>query len=91
VELDTSEPLPDEALEWIRATGNISLVREFDTIVSGSGGDGFFRAEILVPDALYPLYGELELTPDEPLGVLTAQKEGQWGAIIDPLLAERLG
>ena len=43
VELDTSEPLPDDALEWIRATGKISLVREFDTIVSGSGGDGFFQ------------------------------------------------
>ena len=76
VELDTSEPLPDDVLEWIRATGNISLVREFDTIVSGSGGDGFFRAEILVPDSLYPLYGELELTPDESLQALTAQKMG---------------
>ncbi|PPI85561.1 ABC transporter permease [Marinobacter maroccanus] len=91
VELDSSEPLPDDVLEWIRATGNISLVREFDTIVSGSGGDGFFRAEILVPDALYPLYGDLELTPDESLQALTARIYGEWGAIIDPLLAERLG
>ena len=34
VELDSGEPLPDDVLEWIRATGSISLVREFDTIVS---------------------------------------------------------
>lgn len=91
VELDSGEPLPDDVLEWIRATGSLSLVREFDTIVSVSDGDGFFRAEILVPDAAYPLYGALELTPDEPHEALTARKGNLWGAIIDPLLAERRG
>ena len=89
VELDSGEPLPDDVLEWIRATGNISLVREFDTIVSDRDRDGFFRAEILVPDAAYPLYGALALTPDEPLTALTARKDNLWGAIIDPVLAER--
>ncbi|MDK8465232.1 FtsX-like permease family protein [Marinobacter sp. SS13-12] len=91
VELDASEPLPDDVLEWIGGTGSISLVREFDTIVSGSDGEGFFRAEILIPDAAYPLYGELQLTPDQPRESLNAQKGGLWGAIIDPMLAERLG
>ena len=91
VELDSNEPLPDEVLNWIGGTGSLSLVREFDTIVSGSDGDGFFRAEILIPDAAYPLYGELQLTPDQPRTELNAQKDGLWGAIIDPLLAERLG
>lgn len=91
VELDASEPLPDDVIEWVGGTGSLSLVREFDTIVSGSAGDGFFRAEILIPDAAYPLYGELQLTPDQSRDKLTAQKDGQWGAVIDPLLAERLG
>jgi putative ABC transport system permease protein len=91
VELESGEPLPDEVLDWIRATGSISLVREFDTIVSVRDGDGFFRAEILVPDDAYPLYGALELTPDKPRQRLTARKDGLWGAIIDPLLAERQG
>ncbi|MDJ0739622.1 MAG: ABC transporter permease [Gammaproteobacteria bacterium] len=89
VELDSGEPLPDDVLEWILATGSVSLVREFDTIVSDRDGDGFFRAEILVPDAAYPLYGALELTPDEPRKALTARNDNLWGAIIDPLLAER--
>lgn len=94
VELDASEPLPDEVLEWVRATGSLSLVRELDTMVSGASEDdgaSFVRAEILIPDAAYPLYGELQLTPDQPLSELTAQKDERWGAIIDPLLAERLG
>ncbi len=91
VELDASEPLPDEVRQWIRSTGSLSLVRELDTIVSGSDGEGFFQAEILVPDSAYPLYGELQLTPDQPLNELTAQQGELWGAVIDPLLAERLG
>lgn len=91
VELDASEPLPDDVLDWIGNTGSLSLVREFDTIVSGSDGEGFFRAEILIPDAAYPLYGDLQLTPDQPRSDLNKKKEGLWGAIIDPMLAERLG
>ncbi|MEH6500810.1 MAG: FtsX-like permease family protein [Pseudoalteromonas distincta] len=91
VELDSNQPLPDEVLEWIRANGNISLVRELDTMVSDANGEQFFNAEILIPDAAYPLYGELQLTPDQPRAELTAQQNGLWGAIIDPMLAERLG
>ncbi|MCQ4258977.1 ABC transporter permease [Stutzerimonas stutzeri] len=91
VELDASEPLPDDVLKWISASGRTSLVRELDTIVSDEAGEQFFNAEILIPDAAYPLYGELQLTPDLPHTELTAQQDGMWGAIIDPLLAERLG
>ena len=91
VELDSNQPLPDEVLEWIRANGSISLVRELDTMVSDADGEQFFNAEILIPDAAYPLYGELQLTPDQPRAELTAQQNGLWGAVIDPMLAERLG
>ncbi|VVS97157.1 ABC transporter permease [Marinobacter salarius] len=91
VELDASEPLPSDVIDWVGRTGTLSLVREFDTIVSGESGDGFFRAEILIPDEAYPLYGELQLTPDQSRAELTARKDGRWGAVIDPLLAERLG
>ncbi|GAA3965655.1 ABC transporter permease [Allohahella marinimesophila] len=91
VELDASEPLPDEVREWIHRSDDLSLVREFDTMVSGSDGEGFFRAQILIPDDAYPLYGDLELTPDQPRSALNARQDDLWGAIIDPLLAERLG
>lgn len=90
VELDASEPLPDAVLEWIQASGRLSLVREINTMVSGADG-GFLSAEILIPDAAYPLYGALQLTPDQPLQVLTAREGELWGAVLDPLLAERLG
>ncbi len=91
VELDASEPLPGNVLQWIRDTGRISLVRDFETIVTGNDGEGFFRAKILIPDAAYPLYGQLQLSPNQPRADLNAQENGLWGAIIDPLLVERLG
>lgn len=91
VELEASEPLPAEVLEWIRATGNVSLVRELNTVVSDELGEHFYNAEILIPDAAYPLYGELGLTPDQPRAALLARQGDRWGAIIDPMLAERLG
>lgn len=91
VELDASEPLPNEVLEWIRPAGTISLVRELNTMVSDAEGERFVSVKILVPDAAYPLYGELRLTPDQTRATLTARRGELWGAIIDPLLAERLG
>jgi putative ABC transport system permease protein len=91
VELDTNEPLPDAVKRWIERDGTLSLVREVETVVRSENADGFFRAEILLPDAHYPLYGELRLQPDRSLAALTARHDGQWGAVIDPLLAERLG
>lgn len=90
VEIESGQPLPEEAIQWIGKTGDISLVREIDTIVSSDGGD-FFAAEILVPDAAYPLYGSLLLSPDAPLHALTTQKNNLWGTVIDPMLEERRG
>lgn len=91
VELEASEPLPDEVLAWMRATGTISLVQELNTVVSDELGENFYTAEILIPDEAYPLYGELELTPNMPRAGLLARQGDRWGALIDPMLAERLG
>lgn len=91
VELEASEPLPDDVLKWIRATGSISLVRKLNTVVSDELGEHFYSVEILVPDGTYPLYGELQLTPDQPRADLLARQGDRWGAIVNPMLAERLG
>jgi putative ABC transport system permease protein len=91
VEISANEPLPTQVLDWLSTAGRISLVRELNTMVGGADGESFVRAEVLVPDAAYPLYGELQLTPEQPLAGLTAHRDGLWGAVIDPLLAERLG
>lgn len=46
--------------------------------------------EFKAVDSAYPLYGELELTPPQPLPQALAQQAGQWGALVDSTVLERL-
>jgi len=89
LEVDTNQPLPDEALSWINANAEVSLVTEVDTML-GTGSGRFLRVELQTMDALYPLYGELVLEPSRPLADITAFADSQWGVAIDPVLAEQL-
>ena len=89
LEVDTNQPLPAEALSWMNANGEVSLVTEVDTML-GTVNDRFLRVELQTMDALYPLYGELILEPSRPLSQITAFADNHWGVAIDPVLAERL-
>jgi putative ABC transport system permease protein len=89
LEVDTNQPLPDAALNWINANGEVSLVTEVDTML-GTGSGSFLRVELQTMDSLYPLYGELVLEPSKPLADITAFADSQWGVAVDPVLAERL-
>ena len=89
LEVDTHQPLPDEALSWMNAISDVSLVTEVDTML-GTGNGRFLRVELQSMDSLYPLYGELELQPPRTLADVTAFADDHWGVAIDPVLAERL-
>ena len=90
VEVDAERPLPESVLDWMRDRGDVSLVTELDTML-GTTSDEFLRVEIQAMDEAYPLYGQLTLQPDLPLAEITAFSNGQWGAAIDPVLADTLG
>jgi len=90
VEVESRQPLPDEALDWLNAHGDVSLVTEVDTML-GSASGGFSRVELQTVDGSYPLYGELLLEPARPITELIGFNDGNWGVAIDPVLAERLG
>jgi putative ABC transport system permease protein len=89
LEVETEKPLPDPALSWIKANGEVSLVTEVDTML-GTADNQFLRVELQTMDSLYPLYGELVLKPSKPLVDITAFADNHWGVAIDPVLAERL-
>ena len=89
LEVETKQPLPDEALSWIQANGEVSLVTEIDTML-GTADDQFLRVELQTMDSLYPLYGELLQKPSKPLVDITAFADNYWGVAIDPVLADRL-
>lgn len=88
VEIESSEPINQEVLDWIAKTGDISLTRELATMMSTEDGE-FALVELLSADAAYPLYGELKLQPSQTLSNTLANKDGLWGIAIDPVLAER--
>jgi putative ABC transport system permease protein len=88
VEIESNQPIDAEVLTWINTTGDISLTRELDTMMS-TEGDEFALVELLSTDDAYPLYGELKLMPEQELSTALANNQGQWGIAIDPILAER--
>jgi putative ABC transport system permease protein len=90
LEVDAESALPEAVLDWMHDHGDVSLVTEMDTML-GTTNDEFLRVEIQAMDASYPLYGVLTLQPDLPLADITAFRDGQWGAAIDPVLADTLG
>ena len=90
VEVESRQPLPDEALAWLNAHGDVSLVTEVDTML-GSASGRFSRVELQTVDDSYPLYGELVLEPARTITELIGFDDGHWGVAIDPVLAERLG
>jgi putative ABC transport system permease protein len=90
VSVSAREPLPEAELGWIREHGDVSVVIEVDTML-GSDAGGFTRVELQSMDAMYPLYGQLQLEPAIDLQSATAYTDGFWGVALDPVLADRLG
>lgn len=81
--------LPEAALDWMQARGEVSLLIELDTMMGTATGD-FQVVEVQSVDERYPLYGALTLAPEQPLQDVVAEREGRFGLAMDPLLAERL-
>jgi putative ABC transport system permease protein len=88
LEVDARSPLPEDALNWIRQTGDVSLLTELDSMMGTDAG--FQIVELQSVDANYPLYGELQLLPEILLTDATSFRDGVWGIAVDPILAERL-
>ena len=89
LQVDARSRLPDEAIAWMQARGQISLLIEMHTMM-GTAEDQFELVEVQSVDDTYPLYGELTLAPSISLVDATAIQNGQFGMAIDPVLANRL-
>jgi putative ABC transport system permease protein len=82
-------------MEYFRSLGTVAETMDSNArgdTADGSGNTAFL--DILAVDNNYPLLGNV-ISPQLPLGdkpgPLLAQKDGVWGAIIDPVLLDRLG
>ena len=90
LEVESRTALPPELIAWMKSTGEVSLLIELRTML-GVGNGRFRLVELQSVDEAYPLYGELELDPPQSLADATAQRDGRFGAALDPVLAGRLG
>ncbi len=86
----SSDPLPEDEAAWIAARGTVSRSLEMRTMLANPAGSTQL-ASVQSVDATYPLYGEVELAPAQPLAQALARRDDVWGVALDPILAERLG
>lgn len=72
-------------------SGQISM-RSMARSIDVASGDTRERTliELKAVDDVYPLYGAMDITPALPLADVLGQKEGLWGAAVDPVLKTRL-
>jgi putative ABC transport system permease protein len=76
--------------DWIdRNSLATSEVYDFRSMAVTDGDQALTQVKAV--DAAYPLYGTVPLDPAQPLAQALAQVDGVPGAVMDPLLADRLG
>lgn len=75
---------------WLEETGTLSETLRLRTNAFAPDSGERALAELRAVDDLYPFYGALELTPAIARADVFRQKEGRWGAALDPTLADRL-
>ena len=79
----------DAAGDVSRQVSMRSIARSFDQATNETRERTLI--ELKAVDGYYPLYGSIALTPDIPLADVIANRDGLWGAAIDPVLQTRLG
>lgn len=76
--------------DWIdRNSLATSEVYDFRSMAVTDGDQALTQVKAV--DAAYPLYGTVPLDPAQPLAQALAPVDGVPGAVMDPLLADRLG
>ena len=86
--------LGDAEVAALRAAGTMSHNIEMRTMARTESDAGEVQTRALVElkaiDGNYPLYGEVVLEPAMGLDAALAEKDGAFGAVVDPALASRL-
>jgi putative ABC transport system permease protein len=82
---------------WMAARGAVSEVVDLRSMLAadGAGGDGLGAERALTQvkgvDAAYPLVGKVRLAGGGSLAEALAPRDGVYGLVTEPVLAERLG
>ena len=85
--LITRQASPQE-LDFLKSHGDVSSAATLRAMARTADGRATL-VEIKAVDGAYPLFGEAELDPKQPLDAALAEHDGVYGTAIDPTLAER--
>lgn len=89
VQLSQRPPAAEEAAWLRRHAGAVSEIVEMRGMART--GDARALVELKVVDGAYPLVGEVELGPAQPLAEALAERSGTWGAVAEDGLLAKLG
>ncbi|HVZ52649.1 MAG TPA: FtsX-like permease family protein, partial [Pseudolabrys sp.] len=81
------EASPTE-MAFLKSHGDVSTATTLRAMARTQDG-GATLVEIKAVDAAYPLFGQAQLDPAQPLAEALAQREGVYGVAADPTLMER--
>ena len=88
-ELRNREVTPEE-LAYLQGLGKLSRSTNLRSMSRLPDGSDQALVEVKAVDDAYPLYGTFQADPDQPLSTVLAAKDGTYGAVVAPLLLERL-
>ncbi|MEH6404865.1 MAG: ABC transporter permease [Sneathiella sp.] len=79
---------------WLRSKGQVSEIQVLRAMVGAPASDQRLLSELKAVDSLYPLFGSLEQSssqnPDTSFQALLANDKGDFGALVEPTLLDRL-
>lgn len=79
-----------EKQAWLSKRGSVIEVATLRAMVANAKTGERTLVELKASGRDYPLFGALELTGNQAFPDVMTQKDGLWGAVADPALAERL-
>ncbi|WLR97218.1 ABC transporter permease [Shinella sumterensis] len=88
-ELRNRTATPEE-MAYFQSLGDVSLSTGLRSMARLPDGSDQTLVEARGVDGAYPLYGALETVPQQPSADLMARQGDAWGAIVAPLLLDRL-
>jgi len=77
--------------QFLDHSGTVSEVALLRAMAVSLDGARHTLIELKAVDSAYPLYGKVTLAPPQPLAEALAGRDGTYGAVADPLVADRLG
>lgn len=84
-------PISRAQMDWLQSNATVSEVTSMRSMAHRADDTRRTLIYLKAVDDLYPLYGQLVLDKAGSSTQLLAQRDGVWGALVEPRVLERLG